>query len=63
MLRSCDVPRSARGVDAEVGVRRLVACPHGAVAADERHGARVEALRARDSARRQRPGRVRVDPR
>ncbi len=56
-------PRRARCVDAEVRVACLVAGPHRAVSANERCGARVEALRSRDSARRQRSRRVRVDGR
>ena len=63
LVHRSDVSRRARRVDAEVRVARLAAGPHGAVAAHERRGVRVEALRARDSARRQRPRGVRVDGR
>ena len=56
-----DVPRRAHRVDAEVRVRRLVARPYRSVTAYQRRGTRVEALRARDPARRQRPARIRVD--
>lgn len=62
LLCRCQIPRRARRVDAEVRVRRLAACPRRAVAAHEASAA-VEALRARDAARRQRPGRVRIDRR
>ena len=62
LLCRCQIPRRARRVNAEVRVRRLAAGPRRAVAAHEA-AATVEALRARDPARRQRPGRVCVDRR
>ena len=58
-----DIPRRARRVDAEVCVSRLVAGPHGTIPTNKRRRARVEALRPRDSTRRQRPRRVRIDGR
>ena len=60
-LSSRKVTRRARRVDAEIRVRRLAAGLHGAVAADKRRGAAVEAPRSADAARRERPRRIRID--
>lgn len=54
-LRRHDAPRRACRFDAKVRASRLVAGPYGALAADERRGARVEALRPRQAVQRQRP--------
>ena len=62
-LSNRDAPRRTRRIDAEVRVCSLVASPYCSVSAHERSRARVEALRARNSARRQSPARIRLDRR